>query len=57
MIIALGLRGYPRHVVPVPRVFREVSSTLEGMAVSAEDLPDATALSAKVYYMFTMCLA
>ena len=38
VIVALGVRGRPRHVVPVPRVFRRyVRRFLEGRVVSLEE--------------------
>ena len=39
VVIALGVRSYPRFIVPVPRVFRSVSKVLEGRSVSIDDLP------------------
>ena len=38
VVIALGVRSYPRFIVPVPRVFRGVTKVLEGKSVSTDDL-------------------
>ena len=39
VIVALGLRGYPRYVVPVPSVFRVIGREFDGKSVGTDDLP------------------
>jgi len=38
VVIVLGLRSYPRYIVPIPRVFLGVVKSLDGSAVSIGDL-------------------
>jgi len=39
VIVALGLRGYPRYVVTVPSVFRVIGREFDGKSVGTDDLP------------------
>lgn len=39
VVVALGLRGCPRHVIPVPKVFEEMEWLRDGLVVLGEDLP------------------